>query len=261
MHRLVELLSSMQRFCVSYPMPLVALRLLSWVVVLRICSHRVESVHLNNEDGFFLETLNVRRTRQRSSLREQGGGIDSRCKTLRVLLASDDVAVGLIDGFSDFSEIGFGTLQGGKVLLSNPDDETDKIGDYTVHTTFLSAFNFTDSSVDCMGTGAYQFGMGEQIAFTSTCAGLPYFTITGGQGDYLGATGYVEFMIPDPAGRGFFHDLYVCTTTKRNHNHDAPPDDDEGEDVEGDDFPREESGDEEGSNSMLRFHDPDDGNW
>ena len=190
----------------------------------------VTAVHLLDEDGLFREYLDGRRSSQeRPSLRqsrprreqeeawsgdEQLGDhddADDSCKTLRILLTSNDTAVGLIDGFSDFSEIAFGTIQGGKVLISNPDDETDKIGEYTALTTFLSPVNFTDFAVDCYGVGSYQFGVGEQIAFASPCTGLPFFSITGGQGQYFGARGYVEFMIPDPEERGFLHDIHVCT--------------------------------------------------
>ncbi|CAB9529911.1 expressed unknown protein [Seminavis robusta] len=220
-----------------YSISFLILRLLASIAVLSVRSWRVESVHLiiddDDEDSFFLESLNVRRTRQRrrelhddniiwattdtaddnnnDNKQPNNNNNNNSCKTLRVLLTTNDIASGLNDGFTDYSEIRFGTIQGGTVLLSNPDDETDKIGAYTVLTTFLSPYNYTDSSVDCIGTGSYQFGLGKQISFSSTCASLPYFTITGGQGEYHGATGFVEFMIPDPDKRGYFHDIRVCT--------------------------------------------------
>jgi len=117
---------------------------------------------------------------------------------------------GLVNEFDDYSEIEFGTKQGGKILLSDPDDESKKIGEYTVLTTFLGPLNTTTFEIDCYGWGAYQFGTGQQIAFVSPCAGLPYFTVTGGQGEFFGAKGYVEFMIPDP--HGSIHEIHICST-------------------------------------------------
>ncbi len=80
-----------------------------------------------------------------------------------------------------------------EVPLSNPDNATEKIGSYTVLTTFLGRVDMNTFQVDCYGVGSYQFGPGHQISFVAPCSGLPYFTITGGQGDYLGAQGYIEY--------------------------------------------------------------------
>ncbi|CAB9497283.1 expressed unknown protein [Seminavis robusta] len=201
-----------------------ALTLLVSVALLAV--NTVESVHLMDEDGFFLEALNRRRSRRRRQLEDAMNlwsadepadepAKQADCKTFQVLLTTNDTAVGLIDGFNSFEDVDFGVIQGGNVLLSNPEDENDKIGSYTVLTTFLSPVNFTDFTVDCYGVGAYQFGIGEQIAFVSPCSGSPFFSITGGQGEYNGATGFVEFMIPDPEGRGFLHDIHVCSSRER----------------------------------------------
>ena len=168
---------------------------------------------LSSEDG-----IGVGGTRS-----HEGVDSSSNCRTIRVLLTKNDTDAGLVDGWSDFSEIKFGTTQGGKILLSNPDNSSEKIGSYTVLTTFLSPVNLTTFDVDCYGNGAYRFGDGGgglrgddgagdgggTINFASSCTGRPYLTLVGGQGSYLGAYGYSEFMIPHPDG--FVHEIYVCT--------------------------------------------------
>jgi len=201
---------------------------ISVVAAITFLPRNVASVYFRDDDGTFQNFLDERRqdAAERFNTRhmlvneeewsidsDQGGEDVGRCKTFRVLLTKGDLAAGFRDGFDDYADIDFGTIQGGKVLLSNPDNETDKIGEYTAFTTFLSPVNLTNFQVDCYGSGAYQFGIGEQIAFSSPCTGLPYFSITGGQGSYSGSNGYVEFMIPDPEERGSFHEIHVCSSS------------------------------------------------
>lgn len=124
-----------------------------------------------------------------------------RCSTKTVLLKNDDIAAG------QFSELTGPPKpferQGGVIALSDPDDSSKKIGDYSNLITFL------DNSFGCIATGAYTFDTGDQVTFTASCSQLPFFTITGGQGEFKGAEGFVQFMIEDP--EGFTHDITICS--------------------------------------------------
>mmetsp|Transcript_19189 Transcript_19189/g.44791 ORF Transcript_19189/g.44791 Transcript_19189/m.44791 type:complete len:238 (-) Transcript_19189:575-1288(-) len=142
-----------------------------------------------------------------------GGGGNSHCETLDILLTHEDTKRGITSDFGDdFSAIEFGTLQGGKVAMRHPDVAVvdNVMGEYTVLTTFLGPVAMDRGSsfqVDCYGVGSYQFGSssanqdenhhgsrgGDQITFVAPCSGLPFFTITGGQGKYVGAQGFVEY--------------------------------------------------------------------
>jgi len=167
--------------------------------------------------GDDVETNNDNDKKKKQKERDSGEDADKNsdeggsknCHLISVLLTTEDTEKGFIDGFNDYSEIAFGTIQGGTVRLSNPENSQETVGEYTALTTFLGSFDAKTFEVDCADAGAYQFGPGEQIAFSATCAGLPYFTITGGQGRYFGAYGHVEFMIPHP--EGFVHEIHVCT--------------------------------------------------
>jgi len=79
------------------------------------------------------------------------------------------------------------------------------IGDYAYLITFLN------DSFGCVANGAYTFTTGDQITFTASCSGLPYFSITGGRGKYSGAEGFVEFQIPTDDGSGNFHEINICS--------------------------------------------------
>jgi hypothetical protein len=106
-----------------------------------------------------------------------------------------------------------GSSNGGQIALSDPSDPSVKVGDYSFFTQFFST-DPVRRYFPCVGTGAYTFGDAiegtprDQVTFTASCSNSPFFTITGGTGKYLGASGYVEFMIPVEAG--FRHDIYLC---------------------------------------------------
>lgn len=129
---------------------------------------------------------------------------DSPCHTIRVLLTEQDLK-GVIYENDLFPNAG--GIQGGTVALSNPQDSSEKIGDYTYLISFLPNMN-------CIATGAYTFFPSsgtrkEQVTFTASCSALPYFTITGGQGlIFRGSTGYVEFMIK--VDQGYIHEIHLC---------------------------------------------------
>jgi len=95
--------------------------------------------------------------------------------------------------------------QGGVVAFSDPNDAETVLGDYTYLITFLDDF------FGCVANGAYTFTTGDQITFTASCSGLPYFSITGGRGKYSGAEGFVEFRIPTDDDSGHFHEINICS--------------------------------------------------
>lgn len=107
-----------------------------------------------------------------------------------------------------------GVRFGGSIPIMDPQTQDD-MGQYTYLLTFLP-------NNDCVATGSYTFTTsntqeeasssslpGPQITFTATCKALPYFTITGGAGTYHGATGHVQYQIPDGT-RGYRHAIHVC---------------------------------------------------
>lgn len=139
-----------------------------------------------------------RRARRRRNL---------NCRRVTVLLTDEDVAAG------QFTELTGAPKpfdrQGGIILLSDPDDPKTKIGKYRFLITFL------DNQFGCIANGAYTFdNSGDEITFTASCAQLPFFTITGGQGKYSGAEGYVEFMIS--VERGNNHEIEICSFKRKN---------------------------------------------
>ena len=167
---------------------------------------------------FFLKKWESARTARQEAIQETGTSSRSYqrrtkgddCEEITVLLTYNDTDAGLISEFEAFEEVTFGSKQGGQILISSPDNSTEKIGVYTSFTTFLGPVDFETGEVACYGQGAYQFGPGEQIAFVSPCSGLPFFTIVGGQGVFEGAYGTVEFMIVDEDGEGWLHRINVC---------------------------------------------------
>ena len=135
----------------------------------------------------------------------------SSCTTLQVLLTKDDIQAG--QWLENNGIPAPGVRFGGSIPLTNPDNDNEKLGTYTYLLTFLP-------NNDCIATGAYIFTSDEddnddyvspsQITFTATCQALPYFTISGGQGPYQGATGHVQYQIPDGT-RGYRHAIHVCS--------------------------------------------------
>jgi len=76
------------------------------------------------------------------------------------------------------------------IPFSDPNDlEATTNGDYSFLITFL------DASFGCMATGVYTWISGDQVVFTASCSGLPFFSVTGGRGRFADKTGFVEFMI------------------------------------------------------------------
>ena len=104
-----------------------------------------------------------------------------------------------------------GARHGSSVILSDPSNSGIQVGRYSVLTTFLR----TTAPGLCVSSDAYAFFGSEddapprdQLTFAATCENLPYFSITGGQGIFVGATGYVEYMIPHEEGT--LHEIHVC---------------------------------------------------
>ena len=131
---------------------------------------------------------------------------------MRVLLTDEDITAGSTSSYTG-PVPKFGDQQGGVIQLSDPDDNTTKVGDYSFLITFL------DDAIGCVATGAYTFPNGDQVTFAASCSGLvgPLgdFSITGGKGKFSGAGGYVDYMIDaiDSEGvqYGFTHDIHVCS--------------------------------------------------
>lgn len=131
----------------------------------------------------------------------------SNCKKFAVLLTSDNISSG--DGTTAKNPalpVAF-DRNGGVIALSDPNDPTTIIGDYSYLLTFLN------DSFGCLANGAYTLSGTDQVTFTASCSGLPFFTITGGRGKYAGAEGFVEFMIP--VEDGFLHEINICNSRVR----------------------------------------------
>lgn len=119
------------------------------------------------------------------------------CRVLRVLLTDKDLKAERFD-----EGVLPGARQGGTVTLSDPEDPSRKIGDYTFLITFLPDSN-------CVAIGGYTFyDSQDEITFTATCKSLPFFTITGGKGKYMDAVGFIQFMIE--VDDGFIHEINLC---------------------------------------------------
>lgn len=117
-----------------------------------------------------------------------------------------------------------GTAYGGQVPFYESEDYNQSaVAEYTWYTRFMyseadgvGANGLTEGqTLTCMGGGAYTFGtpaypfrLLDSITWQASCANFPYYTITGGQGSYLGVTGYVEAFIPTESG--YRHDIYTC---------------------------------------------------
>jgi len=129
------------------------------------------------------------------------------CEQVKVLLTKANVDA------NQFSELtgppkAF-DRQGGVIPLLDPNDTNTTIGDYTYLITFLNGIG------GCLANGAYTFlSGGDQVTFTASCSGLPFFSITGGRGKYSGAEGFVEFMIP--VEDGFIHEINICSFSDSN---------------------------------------------
>ena len=155
----------------------------------------------------------------------------SSCRVFQVLLTHEDSKKHIHSSFETPQEIQFGSLQGGTIPLrssasdNNTNDTNTIIGSYTFLNTFLGPVtNLQTMQVDCFGAGTYTFFQNDNnnhsknnnedttstdsISFAASCEHLPYLTITGGQGRYTNATGYIQYRIPDP--RGWLHEVHVC---------------------------------------------------
>ena len=135
-------------------------------------------------------------------LRQANQSSELDCEQVVVLLTNANVDAGQTRESTDppktFDRIG------GTILLEDPNDADTIIGDYSYLITFLN------NSFGCIANGAYTFSEGvDQVTFTASCSGLPFFSITGGRGKYSGAEGFVEFMIPE--GDGFIHKINICS--------------------------------------------------
>lgn len=133
------------------------------------------------------------------------------CTTVEVLLTKENIKAH--QWLENNGVPAPGVRFGGSIPMIDPHDdsqETQTIGTYTYLLTFLP-------NNDCVATGSYTFTTPDkntheppsQITFTATCQALPYFSITGGQGLYSGATGSVEYQIPDGT-KGYRHAINVC---------------------------------------------------
>lgn len=149
------------------------------------------------------------------------------CHVFQVLLTHDDSQKHIHSSFDTPQEIQFGSLQGGTIpLQSSASDNTNSIiGSYTFLNTFLGPVtDLQTMQVDCFGAGTYTFLQNDNhnedttssplqnsLSFAASCEHLPYLTITGGQGHYENATGYIQHRIPDSLQRGWLHEVHVCT--------------------------------------------------
>jgi len=145
---------------------------------------------------------------------KQSSNLD--CEQVRVLLTTANVAAGQSSELTGAPK--FGDRQGGSIVLLEPglnNTMTDTIvGDYSYFITFL---NGNVGNYGCLATGAYTFvspdsgnkTFFDQVTFTASCSGLPFFSITGGRGKYSGAEGFVEFRIP--VADGFIHEINICS--------------------------------------------------
>ncbi len=108
-----------------------------------------------------------------------------------------------------------GARHGFSVILSDPDNSARQIGRYTALSTFFRA----TLPYLCISYGTYTFGDDDalppkdQISFSASCENLPFFTITGGQGRYAGASGYVQYMLPHEEGN--VHEIHICEKHER----------------------------------------------
>ena len=84
---------------------------------------------------------------------------------MRVLLTDEDITAGSTSSYTG-PVPKFGDQQGGVIQLSDPDDKTTKVGDYSFLITFL------DDAIGCVATGAYTFPNGDQVTFAASCSGL-----------------------------------------------------------------------------------------
>jgi hypothetical protein len=96
----------------------------------------------------------------------QTGGLD--CQKVTVLLTAADVQAGQFTELTGIPKPF--DRQGGVIQLSDPDDASSKIGNYSFLITFL------DNSFGCIANGAYTFDNGDQVTFTAACSGLPFFS-------------------------------------------------------------------------------------
>lgn len=142
--------------------------------------------------------------------RQAGQSSKLDCEQVKVLLTHANVAANKDESETpDKTAIKAFDRQGGVVPLSDPNDAKTIIGDYSFLVTFLN------SSFGCLSNGAYTFLTGDQITFTASCSGLPFFSITGGRGKYSGAEGFVEFLIP--VEDGSLHEINICSFSDSNN--------------------------------------------
>jgi len=136
--------------------------------------------------------------------RQAGQSSKLDCEHVKVLLTDANVAAGQSSETQPNELPKAFDRQGGVILLSDPNDADTIIGDYSYLITFLN------NSFGCIANGAYTFLTGgDEVTFTASCSGLPFFTITGDRGKYSGAKGFVEFMIP--VTDGFTHEINICS--------------------------------------------------
>jgi hypothetical protein len=148
------------------------------------------------------------------SIRMKQGHNDKRlghCQVMSVFLAEDKVGDGM------FVEGPFrgapGSVFGGQIAIADASNPSVIVGDYSFFVKFLKTDPST-SYYPSVGNGAYTFGVNDgqsprdQITWTSSSSNSPFLTITGGQGKYLGAKGYVKIKVPAPGG--FIHEIYLC---------------------------------------------------
>lgn len=138
--------------------------------------------------------------------RQAKGSSKLDCEQVKILLTNERVDAGQSSEVRANGRPKAFDRQGGVIAFSDPNDADIVLGDYTYLITFL------DDSFGCVANGAYTwFTTGDQITFTASCSGLPYFTITGGRGKYSGAEGFVEFRIPTDDDSGKFHEINICS--------------------------------------------------
>ena len=123
--------------------------------------------------------------------RQAKGSSKLDCEQVKILLTNASVDAGQSSEVPADGPPKAFDRQGGVVAFFDPNDAETMIGDYTYLITFLN------NSFGCVANGAYTFTTGDQITFTASCSGLPYFSITGDRGKY--------------SGSGNFHEIYICS--------------------------------------------------
>lgn len=175
-----------------------------------VAATTISSSFAGQQDVFQAEVLPV--AHHSRLLEDETSKVTNRCihsDLIEVLLTTNHTKEGL---YLQEDLTVPGARQGYSVILNDPNSTGTTIGRYSALTTFYQA---SVRPFSCDSSGSYTFYDSEddalprdQITFSATCETLPYFTITGGQGRFEGANGYVKYRIPHEQGN--LHEIHVC---------------------------------------------------